>query len=136
MVLLASPHKLDSLKWSTRHKFCQEHLFLMLKGLICCGLLEVLQLVRHWSELTQRFPASNGGAVFSISICDAVLQLVTGCDSNSRSSKNYIIIQKTTLRENFFILNNTAYKYNLKKSLQIKAKSLLLKARNLSVRKL
>lgn len=82
IILLDSPNIMDNLKWRTRDKFC---------------------VVRHCSELTQRFPASNGGAVFSISICDAALQLVTGCDSDSRSSKNYVIFQKTTSREQFLV---------------------------------
>lgn len=30
--------------------------------------------VRHWSEFSQRSPASNGGVVYFISICDAMVR--------------------------------------------------------------
>lgn len=33
---------------------------------------------RHWSEFSQRSPASNGGAVSFISICDAVVRRARG----------------------------------------------------------
>jgi hypothetical protein len=42
---------------------------------------------RHWSELSQRSPASNGGAVSFISISDAVVQRARGWRFNSCSSK-------------------------------------------------
>jgi len=33
---------------------------------------------RHWSEFSQRSPASNGGALSFISICDAVVRQARG----------------------------------------------------------